>query len=104
MSKELKINDRLKQIEFAGKANGYHEKTITRMQNEYLQAMTTNRKAIAIKAFCVECVGYDGGLAEHIRNCSDYGCPLYNHRPYRIKGARTDQNGQEGPLESTISL
>ena len=39
MNKQQKINDRLEQIEWAGKANRYSETTITRMQNEYLQAM-----------------------------------------------------------------
>jgi predicted nucleic acid binding AN1-type Zn finger protein len=92
-NQQQKIQDRLEQIEFAGKANGYHEKTIVRMQTEYLQAMTTNRKAVAIKAFCQQCMGYDAGLAEHIRNCTAYGCPLHNHRPYRNKGTGTAKNG-----------
>ena len=37
-------------------------------------------KAFAIKAFCSECTGYDRAA---VRDCSDTGCPLYNHRPFK---------------------
>ena len=87
MNKKQKINDRLEQIEIAAKANDYSKTTLARMQDEHIQAITTNRKGVAIKAFCVECMGYDTGLAENIRNCTDHGCPLYSHRPYRNKDA-----------------
>lgn len=39
MSKQQKIDDRIEQIAWAGKANGYSGKTITRIQHEYLKAM-----------------------------------------------------------------
>jgi hypothetical protein len=57
MSKQQKINDRLEQIEWAGKANGYREKTITRMKDEYLKAMEGKSRKIAIKSFCSMCLG-----------------------------------------------
>jgi hypothetical protein len=38
----------------------------------------------AIKAFCLECVGFD---REAITECSAYGCPLYEFRPFQRKGA-----------------
>ena len=95
--------ERLGNIELAGKANGYSQSTIDRIKREYLQAMTTSSRAVAIKAFCIECMGYDAGFAESIRNCSDRGCPLYNHRPFQMKVCKPPENGSLATLESTIS-
>jgi len=83
MNHHPKIDERLKQIEFAGKANGSHSKTITRMQDEYRQAMSGKSRRLAIKCFCSECLGWEKPLAIAIRECSDPGCPLYPYRPYR---------------------
>ena len=99
MNNHLKINDRLEQIEFAGKANRYSETTITRMQNEYLQAMGGKSRRLAIKTFCAECLGWEKPLANAIRACSDLGCPLYPYRPYQI----TDDTQQSDPEECTLS-
>jgi hypothetical protein len=44
------------------------------------RAFTTNRKSLAIKAFCLHCVGY---LRVEVKNCTSFGCPLHPHRPYR---------------------
>ena len=38
----------------------------------------------AIKAFCLECVGYDRSA---ITNCTAPACPLWLYRPYQIEGA-----------------
>ena len=83
MSNHPKIDDRLKQIEFAGKANGYSPTTITRMQDEYRRAMTGKSRVMAVKSFCAECLGWEKPLAKAIRACTDRGCPLYPYRPYR---------------------
>jgi hypothetical protein len=37
----------------------------------------------AIKAMCLECVGYD---RESIRSCTGYSCPLWLYRPYQTEG------------------
>lgn len=37
----------------------------------------------AIKAMCLECVGYD---RDAIRGCTGYSCPLWTYRPYQIEG------------------
>lgn len=46
----------------------------------------------AIKIFCIECVGCAPGYRAEIRNCTDYGCPLYPWRPYK---------GEEKPSEES---
>ena len=52
------------------------------------RAYTTNRKSIAIKAFCLRCVGY---LKNEVRDCSATGCPLWTHRPYQ-SGSLEDES------------
>jgi hypothetical protein len=47
-------------------------------------------KAAAIKAKCGECMGctrdqVEPGWRDLVRNCTSFGCPLYNHRPFRGK-------------------
>lgn len=37
-----------------------------------------------IKAFCIECVGYE---EIEVRDCTAPACPLWNLRPYRTRGA-----------------
>lgn len=44
----------------------------------YQRAMTGRSRKAAIKAFCLECVGY---IRVEVRNCSDVGCPLHPYRP-----------------------
>lgn len=38
----------------------------------------------AIKAFCVECVGYDRDAAVR---CTAYACPLWAYRPHQKKAS-----------------
>ena len=83
MSDHPKINDRLAQIEFAGKANRYGETTITRMQDEYRRAMGGKSRVMAIKTFCAECMGWEKPLSKAIRACTDQGCSLHPYRPYQ---------------------
>ena len=96
MNNHPKIDDRLKQIEFAGKANGYHSKTITRMQDEYRQAMAGKSLKAAAKAFCLECVMWD---KNEVKLCPSVACPLYLYRPFRIS-KNTSESGFFDP-EST---
>ena len=98
MSKQQKINDRLEQIEWAGKANRYSETTITRMQNEYLQAMAGKSRRLAIKTFCSMCLGWEKPLANAIRACTDQGCSLYSYRPYQTKGDAAESDSVECTL------
>lgn len=37
----------------------------------------------AIKAQCLNCVGY---TREDITHCTGYSCPLWAYRPYQIEG------------------
>jgi len=46
----------------------------------YRKAMGGRSRKMAIKAFCLECVGWDRG---EITICTDSGCPLYPYRPYK---------------------
>ncbi len=77
------ISDHLEQIELAGKANGYGEKTITRLQRQYKQAMEGKSRKLGINAFCAECLGWEAPLVNSIRGCTGLGCPLYPYRPYQ---------------------
>ena len=98
MSETKKIDDRLKQIEFARKANGYSPTTIVRMQDEYCRAMAGNSRKLAIKTFCAECMGWEKPLASAIRECSDLGCPLYPYRPYRTAVDAPESGAKECTL------
>ena len=103
MNDHPKINDRLRQIEFAGKANGSHTKTNTRMQDEYRRAMTGKSRVMAVKAFCSECLGWEKPLAIAIRECSDPACPLYPYRPYRTAVNAQESEANECTLSGVIA-
>jgi hypothetical protein len=45
----------------------------------YKQAVETNNKSAAIKAFCLECVGWQ---KKEVINCSCLACPLFGLRPF----------------------
>jgi len=45
----------------------------------YLKAMKGGSRSMAIKAHCLECVGWDRG---EVRECTGYACPLYPYRPF----------------------
>ncbi len=44
--------------------------------------LKTKSKAEAIKAFCLECVGFK---YKRVTNCAAPKCPLFNVRPYQDK-------------------
>lgn len=54
------------------------------MYKSFLGRLSTKR---AIKAKCLECVGY---ARAEVTNCPSVGCPLYSHRPYQ-KSLTTNQ-------------
>ena len=37
----------------------------------------------AIKAQCLQCVGFDRSMVTY---CTGYSCPLWAYRPYQIRG------------------
>jgi len=46
----------------------------------YKKAMGGRSRKMAIKAFCLECVGW---CRSEVALCTDYNCPLYPYRPYK---------------------
>lgn len=44
--------------------------------------LKSKSKAEAIKAFCLECVGFK---FKRVTNCTSPKCPLFNVRPYQDK-------------------
>ena len=57
----------------------------------YDRATGGKSKAMAIKAFCYECMGYD---RSEVLSCSDPACPLWMYRP----GRSVSGKAQDGPL------
>lgn len=51
-------------------------------RNTYLKAVERKSRAMAIKAMCLECTGYD---RKAVTACTSPGCPLYAYRPYQVK-------------------
>lgn len=45
-------------------------------------------RANAIKAFCLTCVGYD---RQEVKNCSSFGCPLWEYRPFRDRTGEVEE-------------
>ncbi len=52
----------------------------------FARAAAGNSRAAAIKAFCVECVGFKRA---DVTDCTATQCPLYPYRPYQ-RGDETD--------------
>ena len=46
----------------------------------YVRAMGGKSLKAAVKAFCMECVGWQ---REEVRLCTALACPLYPYRPFR---------------------
>lgn len=46
----------------------------------YLKAMKGRAPVVAIKAHCMECVGW---VRDEVTKCTAPACPLYPYRPYR---------------------
>ncbi|MHB9071853.1 MAG: hypothetical protein ACYC54_15945 [Sedimentisphaerales bacterium] len=47
-------------------------------RNNYKKAVTGRNRAAAVKAFCLECMGWQ---RTEIKNCDCVACPLYSYRP-----------------------
>ena len=62
----------------------------------YLQALTGKSKRAAIKAFCLECVGWERVA---VAECTASACPLYLYRPFGRYGGfpKSNQSIQGGP-------
>ena len=70
----------------------------------YDRAMRGKSMKAAIKAFCLECVGWQ---KEEVRLCTSLACPLYPYRPYKnsskqafqvVSFAAESQNSAGGKL------
>lgn len=60
----------------------------------YLRAVSGNKPA-ARKAMCLECVGWEQGAIQMIRNCPSRACPNHTVRPYQVKVSTGDQTVDE---------
>ncbi len=49
-------------------------------RNTYKKAMTGKNRPAAVKAFCLECMGWE---REEVRKCNSVACPLYPYRSYK---------------------
>jgi hypothetical protein len=55
----------------------------------------------AIKAFCLECVGYE---RNEITQCADTGCPLYHYRPFQKRLRHAPQSCQRPDLRGVSTV
>lgn len=55
-------------------------KTLPSAVNAFTQAYEGKSRVAAIKAFCLECIGFN---RDEIRKCSAPWCPLWAMRPYQ---------------------
>ena len=46
----------------------------------YQRAMTGKSRGAAVKAFCLECVGWN---RKSVRDCTSPACPMFLYRPFR---------------------
>jgi hypothetical protein len=52
----------------------------TKCRKTYVRAMSGRSKAAAIKAFCMECVGWS---RREVALCTAPACPLHPYRPFK---------------------
>ena len=64
-----------------------HKRAVERLEEmptgcrmTYIRALKGKSMAAAIKAQCMECVGW---IRDEVRQCSALACPLYPYRPYK---------------------
>jgi hypothetical protein len=50
-------------------------------RNTFTLAYEGRSRSAAIKAFCLDCVGFE---RKSIRECTSHACPLYPYRPYQV--------------------
>ena len=64
-------------------------------RERYIDGLTTTTSyKRAIRAFCMMCMGFDN-VAEEIKNCTGYSCPLYQFRPNKKDDEKTKLTGEE---------
>lgn len=56
----------------------------------YRRAVKGKSQAAAIKAFCLECVGW---ARAEVTSCTAPACPLFMYRPFRGKDGKNGTNG-----------
>lgn len=66
----------------------------------YDKAVSGKSRKAAMRAFCLECCGYE---IREVFLCTDLGCPLYPYRPRSRVSQGTSESVLEGP-ESKKSL
>lgn len=71
----------------------------TSLQKTYEKSIKS--KAFAIKAFCVECCGFE---RKAVRECTDTGCALWHHRPYQKKDEHGEETDEEIDLDQGAAL
>lgn len=49
-------------------------------RNNYKKAMKGRNRTAAVKAFCLECVGWQ---RNEVKDCVSVECPLYLYRPFK---------------------
>ena len=49
-------------------------------KNNYKKAMSGKNRTAAVKAFCLECMGWQ---RVEVGKCDSVACPLYLYRPYK---------------------
>jgi hypothetical protein len=49
-------------------------------RGNYKKAMKGRNRTAAVKAFCLECVGWQ---RNEVKECSSVECPLYLYRPFK---------------------
>ena len=64
-------------------------------QGIYDRAMSGKSRKAAIRAFCLECCGWE---RNEVALCTDPGCPLFPYRPYKglkaAQGLRQDSDNR----------
>jgi hypothetical protein len=54
-----------------------------------IRAYQGSSRSAAIKAFCLDCVGY---VRADITNCTAGGCPLHPYRPYQAGSTEAEDS------------
>jgi len=65
-------------------------------RKNYDKAMSGKSRPAGVKAFCLECMGWDKG---EVKACDTVQCPLFPYRPYRK--SKTVRNARFPASEST---
>lgn len=64
-----------------------------RFQGVYQRALDGGRTA-AVKAMCLECMGWQEGCVRMVRECASKACPLWAVRPFQRKAEESVEDEQ----------